>query len=135
MVLFSPGGSCQDRQFYHDRYAEFVKTCNKASSGNKVLCQEKILFSEYMYVCSCQDSWVPEEIVLVLIDMLAKVRFEAYCKYGKHIFYNKNYLCWYTVRKEQFKFKLEVLIKFCVVTINMVYNLKICTFICDDKLN
>ncbi len=40
-----------------------------------------------------------------------------------------------TVRKEQFKFKLEVLIKFCAVAINMVYNLKICTFICDDKLN
>jgi hypothetical protein len=42
---------------------------------------------------------------------------------------------WCNVRKEQFKFKLEVLIKFCVVTINMVFNLKICTFICDDKLN
>jgi hypothetical protein len=41
----------------------------------------------------------------------------------------------YTVRKEQFKFILEVLIKFCLVAINMVYNLKICTFICDDKLN
>ncbi len=41
----------------------------------------------------------------------------------------------HTVRKEQFKFKLEVLIKFCVVKINTVYNLKICTFICDDKLN
>ncbi len=39
------------------------------------------------------------------------------------------------LEKEQFKFKLEVLIKFCVVTINKVYNLKICTFICDDKLN
>jgi hypothetical protein len=41
----------------------------------------------------------------------------------------------YTVRKEQFKFKLEVLIKFCVVTTNMVYNFKKCTFICDDKSN
>jgi hypothetical protein len=39
----------------------------------------------------------------------------------------------HTVRKEQFKFNLEVLGQLCVLILNMVYNLKICIIGCDDS--